>query len=355
MDYLLEIFVEEIIKHRRYEISAKAQIGAKGEYTRDPSVRLFKFDLLENREEKNGKDKIEYRREVIVNGADESRAEAAVEVVGSDEYSESEEEGDAVSQLNRNSVFLKISSRKVICKGIKVFPPVGDQRIKVIYVCGRIAEESLGVKIKAVQHSGKSGKEKERSDKDQLMLFGIEVVIKNIEEGDHQKQADVHFDIPGIIGARVVECGKDSRLQRIILTEISFLIYKRKRAGKNIDDKHLTDTQVIFFRYRLAAHQISRKQKEKRYAYHAVAADDRKDVHRLSVDRNVVKSRIQKEVHRNHQQKRQSPDYIKRNVAVFLSQDQILAFRRFLYHNYNIKEVIYQWGGRGIKCNNKKL
>jgi len=168
---LLEVFVKEVIKYRRDQIGAEAQVGTKSKDARDPFARLSEFDILDDGEEKHGKEQIKRGREICVRRGHEFGAEAAVEVIYSHKRTAGQKEGDAVSQLNVDSVFLKVSARKIIGKGIKVFPPIGYQRGEKVDRGRGVFEESLGVKIKGVENSRQSGEQKKRSDEEQLLLF----------------------------------------------------------------------------------------------------------------------------------------------------------------------------------------
>ena len=208
--------------------------------------------------------------------------------------------------LHLGHIVPEIGPGEIIAEGIELFPPEGIQ-------------VNIGV-----QQRGQDGKGEKGGDQQLLLPLGNAALIDQVQEGDHQEQPGVHYDIPGVAAAVEVDHGTDDVRQGVqaVLVEVF-----QQNTGDSAQQVHQINphiAQIIPGGKTLAAAEIAGEQQ---IEGDAVGDDEFYPNHglvRCRGEGDGINPGVVQTVDAGDQEQRQAADQVQIEIAFLFSHGLLL-------------------------------
>ena len=198
--------IDQQVKDERQQIHAEGDVRDLPHDRPHSRMPVVGAHAAEQHKQERGDDKRLHTVPEDPGAGLEGAAVAAVEAERRAEKEHDAEQRQHGARFELDAVFADIGAGKVVGDGVhRAHPERRNELLIALCFADRLEPPLGGVKAERIDQRGQNGEHHQRCHQHLLFALGFELVVREIQERRNQKQPDIHFDIPRVVGAGKVK------------------------------------------------------------------------------------------------------------------------------------------------------
>ena len=207
-DVHAQVLINQLVKDEGAEIDAEREVGQLPQSELDNGLPVVGSDAGEQLKEQHCQHERHEAVPVAVGACFEAAAVAAEPVEHRENKQRNAKQRRKGERSPLQTVLSEVRADEVVGDRINAQPERGDQLLELIAGRGR-HPPFRALEIEDIEQRRQNGDRNEGDHQDPLLFLAVQLVVREIEEGGNQEQADVHFDVPRVVRSREVERAED--------------------------------------------------------------------------------------------------------------------------------------------------